>query len=156
MTYAKTTVVSPERSRNEIEAILKRYGADTFAYAIEPERAMVGFRVKNMRVRFVLPLPAASNEEFTHRTLRGGWKEKRTELQAQQVYDQAIRSRWRALALCIKAKLETVESGITSFEQEFMPHLIGPDGRTLGETILPQYRTALTNGKSPPLLLPGV
>ena len=49
-----------------------------------------------------------------------------------------MRQRWRALALCIKAKLEAVECGITSFEEEFLAHVVMPNGQTFGKLALAQ------------------
>ena len=54
----------------------------------------------------------------------------------------------------IKAKLEAVESGISVFEEEFLAHLVMPDGKTVGQSILPQVEAAYQTGKMPSLLLP--
>jgi hypothetical protein len=62
--------------------------------------------------------------------------------------------RWRALALAVKAKLEVVESGIATFEEEFMAHIVMPDGRTVGEHVAPRIEEAYTSGQ-PLALLPG-
>ncbi len=58
--YAENTKVPVDRSRAEIERTLERYGADAFAYATTADRAMVEFSAHNRRVRFLLPLPDAS------------------------------------------------------------------------------------------------
>jgi hypothetical protein len=42
------------------------------------------------------------------------------------------------LLLSIKAKMESVETGITTFDSEFFPHFVLPSGMTIAETILPQ------------------
>jgi hypothetical protein len=67
----------------------------------------------------------------------------------------ARRQRWRALALAIKAKLEAVESGIATFEEEFMAYIVLPDGQTVGEFLSPQIEAAYSSGRMPPLL-PGI
>lgn len=67
-------------------------------------------------------------------------------------YEQAVRQRWRALALLIKSKLEAVESGITVFEEEFMAHVVLPDGKTVGQHLLPQIAHSYESGHMPPLL----
>ncbi|MDE2096942.1 MAG: hypothetical protein KGL39_06820 [Patescibacteria group bacterium] len=139
--YAARTSVSPEKSRAEIESVLKRYGADQFAYALDSEKAIVGFRAKGRRVRFLLPLiPHKAKRPMGARAAQA-WEE------------QAVRSAWRALVLSIKAKLQAVESGIVTFEEEFMAQLVSGSGRTLGEEILPQYQAQIENGKVGPLLL---
>jgi hypothetical protein len=66
--------------------------------------------------------------------------------------DQAIRQRWRALLLVIKAKLEAVQGGITEFDAEFLPHIVLPDGQTVGDWIIPQVNTAYELGEMPQAL----
>jgi hypothetical protein len=63
-----------------------------------------------------------------------------------------VRQRWRALALVIKAKLEAVEAGITIFEEEFLAHIVLPDGRTAGEYMVPQIEESYRTKQMPPLL----
>lgn len=126
--YAKRTKVPAGQSRNEIEAVLQRYGADSFGYTNEPGVIKIGFRLKGRMVRFTIRIPDPEKQP------------------------QAYRQRWRALLLGIKAKLETVESGIEEFDEAFMAQIILPNGRTMGEYALPQMRQAYETGKTPPLL----
>lgn len=161
--YARTTVVSPEKSRAEIEGLLRRYGADQFISGWSDNKAMIGFRCKSRMVQFILPLPHPNDSRFhvLPRGARGGvyeerlgkWGQWRTPSQAAALHEQEIRRRWRALALVIKAKLEAVESGITTFEQEFLAHIVIPGGRTVGAEILPRLEEAYRTGK-PVALLP--
>ena len=57
----------------------------------------------------------------------------------------------RVLFYHIKAKFIAIESGVTEFMEEFMPHLVIMDksgnSTTLGQAILPQYRKNLEEGK---------
>lgn len=150
--FAENTSVSSENSRAEIERTLRRYDASGFAYAWDSAggRAMVGFEIGNMRVRFMLPLPDQMDERFTQ-TPTGKWRKPAA---ARKEWEQAGRQRWRALALVIKAKLEAVASGIVTFEDEFMAHLVLPNGSTVGEQWGAEYREAIEGGaKLPPLLL---
>lgn len=55
--------------------------------------------------------------------------------------------------LCLKAKLEAVESGITSFEAEFLAHFVIPGGGTFGEYAIPQLEEASKSGSMPTLAL---
>lgn len=156
--YAKDTSVSVAKSRAEIEDTLQRYGASHFGSMLEPTRAVIGFRCAERSVRFILPLPdPESFREYKSRP-GGGYAVKtvrRTDEQTRKEWEQACRQRWRALALAIKAKLEAVETGITTFDEEFLAHVVMPNGRTLGETVLPQVAVAYQTGKMPPLLLEG-
>jgi len=66
----------------------------------------------------------------------------------------------RVLLNHLKAKFVAVQSGLTEFEEEFMAHLIITDGKgnskTIGETMLPQYKKAIEEGKIQGFeLLPG-
>jgi hypothetical protein len=133
MTYASNTTVDPTKSRGHIERELRRYGATGFAYGTEVGRAFIGFQTKDRRVKFILPLTPP---------------QRCTPKQA----DQFVRSRWRALLLSIKAKLEAVESGIETFDEAFMPHIVMPNGQTMAEHSLPYIRDAYSTGKMPPLL----
>jgi hypothetical protein len=133
MTYASETSVPVERTRAEIERTLMRYGANGFAYGTEVGRAMIGFQTKERRIRFILPLVAP---------------QRATMKQAEQF----MRSRWRALLLSIKAKLEAVESGIETFDEAFMSHIVMPNGQTMAEHALPYVKEAYSSGKMPPLL----
>ena len=69
-----------------------------------------------------------------------------------KAYEQAVRQKWRALALVIKAKLEAVESGISVFEQEFLANIILSDGRTVSQHVLPRIAEDYESGNLPPLL----
>lgn len=73
--------------------------------------------------------------------------------EAYREWEQACRSRWRSLCLCIKAKLEAVEAGITSFEKEFLAHIVLPSGQTMGEYAIPHLEEMVTNGRMPQLML---
>lgn len=148
--YAENTSVSSDKSRNEIEATLRRYGADQFMYGWEIDQAVVAFRAHGRNVRFRLPMPNPKAREFTL-TPTG---RQRSAAQADAEFEQAVRQRWRALALVIKAKLEAVEAGITVFEDEFLAHIMLPDGSTVGEWARPQLAIAY-EGNTMPALMPG-
>ncbi|MDG4866573.1 hypothetical protein P8631_00915 [Guyparkeria sp. 1SP6A2] len=146
--YAEQTSVPSEKSRAEIEATLRRYGADGFMYGWEHGRAVVAFQMNNRRVRFDLPMPDPSDPAFTE-TPTG---KERAAAQAEKAWEQACRQRWRALALVIKAKLEAVESGITEFEDEFLAHIALPSGETVGQWMRPQIAESYRSGGMPALL----
>lgn len=147
--YASQTTVSSEKSRAEIESTLRRYGADSFAYVSERTRAIIAFQAYGRRVKFELPMPDPLADEFTRTPAR---RTRRSPEQQREAWEQACRQKWRALNLCVKAKLEAVESGITTFESEFMAHILLPDGRTVGEHASPMIERAYTTGATPPLL----
>ena len=148
--YAANTEVPSDRSRSEIERTLRRYGASAFAYGWEDDQAQVGFKLADRQIRFRLPLPDPQAEEFI---LTATGRE-RSEKAAEEAYEQAVRQRWRALALVIKAKLEAVEAGISTVEDEFLAHIALPDGRTVSDWLGPQLG-AVYDRHVMPALLPG-
>ena len=149
MRYAQNTSVSSERSKAEIERLLTRYGATSFASGWQNDQAVIQFHMSERRLKFVLPLPSKMTKEFTH-SKRGP----RGERKAYTLWEKATRQRWRALALVVKAKLEAVETQIASFEDEFMAHIMMPDGKTVAEHARPMIAQAYKSGKVT-ALLPG-
>jgi hypothetical protein len=147
--YASETSVSSEKSRMEIETTLRRYGASAFMYGTTDERAIVAFEAQGRRIKFELPIPDKALPEFWRTK---GRYQRRSAEQAHVAWEQACRSRWRALALCIKAKLEAVASGITEFESEFLAHIVLPNGQTVGESARPGIAAAYEGRPMPPLL----
>jgi len=145
--FAEKTGVSSARSREEIERTLQRYGADQFLYGWQDDAAVVGFRMQGRHIRFVLAMPARDEERFTHHS-RGP----RAPEAALKEWEQAVRQRWRALNLVIKAKLEAVESGISEFEDEFLANIMLPGGETAGAWMRPQIAEAYRIGTMPDLL----
>lgn len=148
--YAANTDVSSNRSRSEIERTLKRYHASAFAYAWEGSAAIIAFKLGDRHVQMRLPLPDPEDREFT-RTPTG---KTRTAAAAETAYEQAVRQRWRALALVIKAKLEAVEAGISTVEREFLADIALPDGSTVGQWIGPQLKAVYARNEMP-ALMPG-
>lgn len=145
--YAENTSVSSEQSRNEIERTLQRYGANSFMYGWDELVAIIRFRMDDRFVEFRLPMPDKAADEFRYHS-RG----ERTQEASTKLWEQATRQRWRALALVVKAKLEAVESEITTFEDEFMAHILLPDGSTVGSFMKPQIKLAYDTKVMPSML----
>ena len=151
--YATNTSVSVEKSRTEIERILHRYGCEDFAYRTSRGFAQIAFKMNERMLRFDLNLPDPDEHEFCY--TKHECPQRRTDAAAHKSWEQACRQRWRALALVIKAKLEAVDSGITTFDIEFMAHTLVPGGKVFHEVALPQIATAYETGRMPPLLSSG-
>lgn len=146
--YAEGTTVPTEQTMLEIKKLLAKYGATSFVYGEQSDRHIIMFEVKGRRLRLTLPIPPI--KQF--RGYVGNTYRLRTEGQAKEAQQAEIRRLWRALLLVIKAKLEIVESGISSFEQEFLSYTMLPDGETVGEWMEPQINDVYQSGKMPPLL----
>ncbi len=129
--YAAKTTVSIEKTRIDIEAMLTRFGAAKMATFVESSMAVIVFEAKDRRLKFSLPLP--------------------TKYPSAAKLEQQRRSRWRGLFLCIKAKLESVESGIETFEEAFLAHVMTPDG-TVYDQVRPRLAEIAKTGNMVPLL----
>ncbi len=140
MPFAEGTSVSVMKTKVEIDTLLRKQGALRTGVAEEPGRAVVFFDLKDRRVQMSLRLP--STAEIVARSRR-----RLTSLQLAQRAEQEQRERWRALLLAIKAKFVAVESGVETFEEAFLAHVVMPGGRTLGQMALPQVAEAYKGGK---------
>ena len=64
---------------------------------------------------------------------------------------QELNRMHRVLFYHLKAKFVSIDSGLTEFMEEFMPHLIVMDksgnSTTMGQIMLPQYKNSLESGK---------
>lgn len=151
--YASQTSVSVERTKAEIERLLVVRGAQQFASGWNGTTAVLAFTLGRRAIRFLLPMPDPTAKEFTRTEVRNV---RRSHEDARRHWEQACRSRWRALFLVIKAKLEAVDCGISTIEDEFLAWTVIPgDGRTIGERFQPELTAAIENGEPPRLLLTG-
>lgn len=147
--YANQTTVTIERSKSELKRVIYNNGASNYKYGETEDMATVMFSKEARIIRFVITFPPPSDRMFTH-TPTG---KPRVKDAAHREYDQECRRRWRALILCIKAKFETVASGIASFEEEFLPYILLPNNQTVAKTILPQIAEVYETRKMPKLVL---
>jgi hypothetical protein len=145
--YAEGTDVPVERSRAEIETILRKHGASGLAtgWDYDERKGYVACRMKERNLHFQVVIPPASEFEFT------AGKVKRNKAQLESAIAAEERRRWRGLLLVIKAKLELVASGGTSFDREFLADIMLPDGSTIGDSVVPRIGEAYANGKMPKL-----
>lgn len=149
MAYAEKTAVSVAKTKADIEELIQKAGAGQFVSGYKEDMAVIGFSLADRQIRFILTLPDKQDKTFWYTPER---RTKRTEKQAYEAWEQACKSKWRALYLIIKAKLEAVSSGISTVEREFFYDIVLPDGKTVGEFMSPQIEAAYETGQMPPLL----
>lgn len=126
MTYAANTQVPVERTKAEIEKLVKKYGAKGFAAGWHGDRAQLSFVAHERHIRFTIIMPTQA---------------------------QAARSRWRTLLLLVKAKLEAVDAKVATFEEAFVGDIVMPDtGKTVWEMAREPIALAY-QGKPTPLLI---
>lgn len=123
--YAKTTRVPVQRSRNEIETTLERYGCEAFSFLKRGDDCVIQFEHGGRTFR----IPVDGGET-----------------------DQETRQRWRVVLLWLKACLELVENGQDSFDVVFAMWTALPDGSTLGDTLVPQLDKIAEGGNLPRLM----
>lgn len=149
MAYAETTSVPVERSRAEIEKLLTAHKCNKFLAGVDHDAhtATVQFHAYNRIIRFVIGLPDPSDAKYKKRDRRGLVPS--TDAQAKMVM-QDERTRWRALLLVIKAKLEAVESNIATFDDEFLAHVVLPNQQTVAQYLGPAVAQMCETGRMAP------
>ena len=141
--YAANTTVSVERSKAEIEKILRRYNADGFGYYTKAGNAMVAFEMAGRPFRIDLPMPDPNASVFTHTAVRNRARDQEA---TDREYEKACRQRWRAVCLMLKAKLEAIDIGVSSLDAEFMSYMVLPGGQTVAERMLPHLEEIARTG----------
>jgi hypothetical protein len=155
VSFAEHTTVSVEKSKAELDALLKRAGAAQRVIGDDDAAgtACAGFTIgkdgDRRMVRITLPLPKAS--AFARVSVRGKVRDATPEEQA-RAHEQACRARWRCMVLLVKAKLEAVALGVSTLEREFLADVYLPSGETVGQVLSPKLAIAYETGTFPPML----
>lgn len=152
--YAAETDVPVVNTKGDIEKQLKRYGASGFGYMTQGRVNAVMFEMHDRRIILRVELPDPTSVEMTTQLRSGNYITSRSELERRA--SQVERQRWRALLMVIKAKLESVESEIETFEEAWLSHIVLPStGQTYGEFAIPQLDEVYRTHENPPMI-PGV
>lgn len=154
MAYAETTSVPFEKSIMEIMTLIRRAGAEQVGQMEDPRWFAVQFTLGNRMIRFLVPFPSIEEmPKYDGRRATLSQEKRKAKL------EQAKRQRGRALMLVIKAKLESVESGIETIEQAFLANVVMSDGLTVYERISEglalEYKTGRPNAMQGLLPPPG-
>lgn len=149
--YAAGTSVPVERSKVELDTLLGKHGAGQRGIMHDEAAgtAHVVFVLKGLKYKLELPMPTPADlERQAPRRAAGwsGWTPERRQAWVRRAWEQACRERWRGVVLLIKAKLEIVRMGVSTFEREFLADLMLPDGKTAHQTIAPYMRAVLADG----------
>jgi hypothetical protein len=124
VTYAAQTKVPVERTKADIEKLVKKYGAKGFQSGWHGNQAHLSFLAQERHIRMTVVVPESA---------------------------QLARQKWRALLLVIKARLESVDAKIATFEQAFASDIVMPSGKTVWEEIREPIKLAY-EGKPQTLL----
>lgn len=134
MSYAQGTTVAVPKTRGEIEALVGKYGASEFSSGWMAGQAAIQFAVKGRRVRFSVTMP-------TRDWARAHFKKRKpsvwypTDVKLADAVAAEERRLWRCMLIAIKSKLEAVESGIASFDEEFLAYIVVDNNETVFERI---------------------
>lgn len=152
MAYAQGTTVSVIQSKADIERLLTKRKAKNFAAGSTETTAVVAFELDGRMIRIEFPMPHANDPAFK---LTPTGRERKNEDAVGKALEDECKRRWRALLLILKAKLEAIESKISTTEREFLANIVVPGGKTLGDWAAPQIKAAYESGVNMPPLLPG-
>ncbi len=131
MTYARGTNVSINRSRDELERTLERFGATGMLWLRDDEarRMIVGFKRDRRAYRFTIVMLTWEDCEKTPTGIL------RTRAVAVKTADQETRRRFRSLANFVKAVMDAEDSGIINAEEALLPYLVLSSGQTLADEV---------------------
>lgn len=144
--FAADTEVPAERTQGEIYKLLRVHGAAPVAVVLNVGAVTVMFQLNSRTIRLAVPLP-------TNGPPRDG-RGRITASKQAILHAREIRRRWRSLLLVLRAKLEAVQSGIVTFESEWLAYIVTTDGKTVGEKMAPQLDAIAHEGDMPVLYLP--
>jgi hypothetical protein len=165
--YAEGTAVDAGKSRIEIENLLGKHGASQRQFAVDDEtgRTVLTFKMAERFARISLAIDVKSLPrvgEGYYRADTGiktpqGWQRwgvrQRTEWLAKE-REQLNRELMRRLLLVLKAKLELIQDGVTTFEREFLADILLPNGETLHDAVAHRIAAAYQSGEVLPMLPP--
>lgn len=153
MAYAENTTVPVEKSLMEIGTLIKKAGGARIAHMEDIDTLAVQFFLSDRMLRFRVPVPTVDDIP-----LRDNGNNRHTDIpkaKRQAKADAIRRQRARALLLVIKAKLESVESGVETFDEAFLPNIVMSDGATVWDRVGQNLALEYQSGKPMPFLLEG-
>lgn len=150
MAYAERTTVPMEKSIAETITLIKRAGAVRCAQYDEPEGFQISFELHDRLIRFRVPFPKMDDMPQYN-----GNRVALTVARRREMLEQAKRQKARALMLVIKAKLESIESGVETFEEAFLPNIVLANKQTVYERIREPISIEYSTGVSSTNLLAG-
>jgi len=147
--FASKTDVPVEKTRIEIEKMLRSYGASGFVIGWHQDRQQIGFVIEGLQIRFTFDTPT---EDDCLKRADGSMLPKS---QLQGSLAQAERTLWREIHRMIQGKLIAAFSPYRTVYEEFHADIVLSNGQTFSEWSKPLYRRMLEQSSMPPLL-PGL
>lgn len=130
--YAEGTKTPISRSRDEIEATLRRFGAKDMVWAASDERGVVViiFNRRDRTYKFEITRPPLSSFVLTP-----SGKFKRPAIEQLRMQEAEYRRRFRWLSEFIKVLLDGPDSGNWTVEQVLLPFMVLPTGKTVFQEV---------------------
>lgn len=133
--YAKNTTVPVSRTKVQVQELLVNYGIEEFFFGTSPRGDGIGFKYEGRVYKHNVPMPDPNDYRYDTQ------------------YKQAVRQRWRIFYMSLKMKLEEVQAGGMTFEDQFLAMMALPDGSTVADWIrLPANAEFLQKAEMPKLL----
>lgn len=124
--FGKFTTIPVAKSMEDLRGSLINFGARNFSPGNVEDKSFIAFDYDGYKVKIVFHI-----EKYP------GTKPTQVELRK---YEQKRKCKWRELGLFVKVKIHSVVSGLETFPQAFMPHVVLTDGQLLGEKVLKEVR----------------
>lgn len=133
MSAYQDTSVPVDKSQAAIRSMLRKYGADHFAFSESADLAEVAFRSGVLAVRMRVPIRPMTAEAA--RAVARQRKRKQDTAESDR-WESETRRVWRVLYWLLKSRMEAIDAGVETFEQAFLAHLLDPrSDRTVYETM---------------------
>lgn len=141
--YMETTRIAAERTVQEIQSILSKYGASAILLEFEGcQVSAVAFQhlVEGQKIPFRLPCRWHAMET----TLRKSGKRPRSD----DTFEKwARRVAWRQILRWVEAQMALVETSMVKIEEVFFPYIQTKSGHTIYEIQEKQKFIAIGSGK---------
>lgn len=138
MAYENTDV-SVQRSQQDVTTLLLRNGCTGYSMVYRPPATGVEFEVAIKEQRYVVRVSAAIVDPPTTMKHRHSHRDVPISVDARAKWvEQEQRRIWRVIFFHLKDVFECAASGVMDLRDLLLPHIVGADGRTMAEVIVPQ------------------
>jgi len=138
--YVRGASITCAASRAEIQDMLTSHGATGFRCASRDGGTAIAFTAGHRRFRFAYTPPGGEKTGTDSRM------QPRKTPPGSRSPEEASRRYWHKLSLLIRAKLDAVDEGIATFEEEFLAYMLLPGGDTVLQGVQPGVTRAYAAG----------
>jgi len=137
MSLPYENATSGEKAMSDLNKILRNFGVQSFGSMIDFEvgTLIVQFKYRNRAIDVRASMAGYANawkkeHPHTHRmkSSRQQWEKKATDIASVAVY--SIMRDW------LKGQITAIETGMLTFEEAFMPHMLLPNGQRVIDKVV--------------------